>query len=64
MEVTFEPTRGGTLVTVTHSGWSKLRPDHPVRHGRQGAAFVRELGRWWSGLMTSLREHSQPASEP
>ena len=57
VEVTFEPTSSGTLVTVTHAGWSKLRSDHPVRHGQAGAAFVRERGLWWGGLMTALREH-------
>jgi uncharacterized protein YndB with AHSA1/START domain len=64
VEVTFEPTRSGTLVTVTHSGWSSLRPGHPARHGLTSAAFVREMGMWWGGLMTSLREHSKPESEP
>lgn len=55
--VTFEPSQSGTVVTVTHAGRSKVRADHPVRHGRTGAAFVREMGMWWGGLMTSLREH-------
>jgi len=64
VEVTFEPTRSGTLVTVTHSGFSKLRPDHPVRHGQEVAAFVREMGLWWGGLMTSLREFARPRGEP
>jgi uncharacterized protein YndB with AHSA1/START domain len=59
VEVTFAKTSSGTLVTVTHSGFGKLRPDHPVRHGRDAAAFVREMGMWWGGLMTSLREHCQ-----
>jgi uncharacterized protein YndB with AHSA1/START domain len=59
VEVTFAPTASGTLVTVTHSGFSRLRPDHPARHGRKEAEFVREMGMWWGGLMTSLREHCQ-----
>jgi hypothetical protein len=59
VEVTFAPTSSGTLVTVTHAGFRALRPDHPVRHGRDAAAFVREMGLWWGGLMTSLREQCQ-----
>lgn len=59
VEVTFAPTASGTLVTVTHSGFATLRPDHPVRHGRDAVAFAREMGMWWSGLMTSLREYCQ-----
>lgn len=57
VEVTFAPSASGTLVTVTHTGFAKLRPDHPVRHGRDAVAFAREMGMWWSGLMTSLREY-------
>jgi uncharacterized protein YndB with AHSA1/START domain len=64
VEVTFEPSGDGTLVTVTHSGFGKLRPDHPVRHGLEPAAFVRQLGMWLGGLMSSLREHTTPGSEP
>jgi uncharacterized protein YndB with AHSA1/START domain len=63
VEVTFAETASGTLVTVTHSGFAKLRPDHPVRHGRDAVAFVREMGMWWGSLMTSLREHCQPPDD-
>lgn len=56
VEVTFEPVPLGTRVTVRHSGWAALRPDHPVRHGAEGAAFIRNMGMWWADLMTSLRE--------
>jgi uncharacterized protein YndB with AHSA1/START domain len=58
VEVTFEPSGRGTLVTVTHRGWSRIRPDHPVRHGAEVAAFLRNMGMWWGDLMTSLREHA------
>jgi uncharacterized protein YndB with AHSA1/START domain len=57
VEVLFEPTRSGTRVTVTHRGWSRIRPDHPVRHGQDVAAFIRMMGLWWSGLMESMRQH-------
>ena len=55
VEVVFEPNARGTLVTVTHSGWSTLRPDHPARHGHPVDAFIRERAMWWSDLMTALR---------
>lgn len=57
VEVSFEPSGDGTMVTVLHRGWASLPDDHPVRHGRVGAAFSRMMGLWWGGLMTSLREH-------
>jgi len=57
VEVTFEPSSDGTLVTVRHGGWSTLREDHPARHGLVGAAFSRTMGLWWGELLTSLREH-------
>jgi len=58
VEVSFEPRDTGTLVTVTHRGWSALRPDHPARHGKQTAAFMRMIGMWWGDLLGSLREHT------
>ncbi len=58
VEVTFEPGAGGTLVTVTHRGWSRIRGDHPVRHGQDVTAFIRSLGLWWADQMAALREHA------
>lgn len=58
VEVQFAANTTGTLVTVTHRGWSRLRPDHPVRHGQEAAAFIRSIGLWWGELMSSLREHA------
>src|SRR5688572_22104654 len=58
VEVLFEPSRSGTLVTVTHRGWSTIRPDHPARHGHDVPAFIRMMGLWWADLLTSLREHA------
>lgn len=60
VEVTFEPSPSGSLVTVTHRGWSRIRPDHPVRHGLEIAAFIRMMGLWWGDLLSSLREHIAP----
>jgi uncharacterized protein YndB with AHSA1/START domain len=56
VEVRFEATHTGTRVTVQHRGWSAIRPDHPARHGLEGAAFSRMIGLWWGELMTALRE--------
>jgi uncharacterized protein YndB with AHSA1/START domain len=63
VEVCFEPSPSGTLVTVRHRGWSKIRPDHPVRHGEEVRAFLRSMGLWWGDLMTSLRERAEDVSE-
>lgn len=57
VEVGFAPQGDGTLVTVRHSGWSAIPDDHPARHGLLGVEFTRDIGRWWAGLMTALREH-------
>lgn len=57
VEVLFEPAGPGTRVTVTHTGFATLPPDHPVRHGKSGAAFARELGLWWGDLMRVWRVH-------
>ena len=64
VEVRFDPSPSGTLVTVEHSGWSAIRDDHPVRHGQPSAAFLRTMGMWWAELMSSLREHAAPRAEP
>ena len=59
VEVSFAASPSGTLVTVEHRGWSKIRPDHPVRHGQDAAAFLRGMGMWWGDLMSSLRERAE-----
>jgi uncharacterized protein YndB with AHSA1/START domain len=55
VDVTFEPSRSGTNVTVVHRGWAKIRPDHPARHGEGMSEFTRSLASWWGDLMTSFR---------
>ena len=57
VEVDFQESASGTLVTVTHKGWAAVRPDHPVRHGDDVPTFLRRMGLWWANLLTSLREH-------
>jgi uncharacterized protein YndB with AHSA1/START domain len=56
VEVLFEPDGDGTRVTVTHRGWSKIRADHPARHGLPPAGFLRMMGMWWADLLSSMRE--------
>lgn len=60
VEVTFERAIGhsgeGTLVTLEHRDWSRVRPDHPARHGQAPDAFLSATGRWWGDLLTALRE--------
>lgn len=61
VEVLFEPepAGGGTRVTVTHTGWAALRPDHPVRHGQPVPDFIGGMGRWWGALLSAYRLRSQ-----
>jgi uncharacterized protein YndB with AHSA1/START domain len=54
--VTFEPVPTGTRVTVRHSGWASLRPDHPVRHGQGPDGFIRMIGMWWGELASAFRD--------
>ncbi len=63
VEVLFEPSPSGTLVTVRHHGWSKIRADHPVRHDQDAPAFLRSMGGWWGDLMTSLRERAEQSRD-
>ena len=58
LTVRFEAQGASTWVSVTHEGFAALRPDHPARHGHQGAAFVRMMGMWWGELLRSLHERA------
>jgi uncharacterized protein YndB with AHSA1/START domain len=62
LEVLFEPSGEGTRVTVQHRGWAALRPDHPARHGLEGAAFNRMIGMWWGDQLVSMREYIETKS--
>lgn len=59
VEVLFAPSPSGTLVTVCHRGWSRIRPDHPVRHAQESSRFLGSLGRWWGDLLTALRVRAE-----
>lgn len=56
VEVVFEAQGEGTFVTVTHRGWSRIRPDHPARHGLDNAAFLRMMGMWWADQLRTLAQ--------
>jgi hypothetical protein len=58
VDIVFAPQGCATLVTLTHSGWSAIRSDHPVRHGKPLAPFVRDIGMWWDALLGRLRVHA------
>jgi uncharacterized protein YndB with AHSA1/START domain len=64
VDVSFDESASGTLVTVTHYGWSAIRADHPARHGLDVPAFVRMIGMWWGDLLTSLRMHAAGEAAP
>jgi uncharacterized protein YndB with AHSA1/START domain len=55
VEVDFRASGEATTVTVTHRGWSGIRPDHPARHGEPREVFIRGLGLWWGEQLSSLR---------
>jgi uncharacterized protein YndB with AHSA1/START domain len=63
VEVTFAASASGTLVTVVHRGWSRLREDHPVRHALPVVEFIRSMGLWWGDLLSSLRVHAEGPAE-
>ena len=44
VEALFQASPSGTLVTVTHRGWSRICPDHPARHGLAVPVFLRMMG--------------------
>jgi len=48
VEVRFEPTDGGTRVTLEHRGFERLPGDHPARGGLGREALLRLWGRCWS----------------
>jgi hypothetical protein len=58
VEVRFEPQGdASTLVSVVHTGWAALPPDHPVRHGEPVPAFIARTATWWGDLLSGLRRH-------
>jgi activator of Hsp90 ATPase-like protein len=66
VDVRFVASGAGTRVTLVHAGWSTIRGDHPVRHGKTTAAFLADLGMWWASLLRSLGDRAtrDPACGP
>lgn len=60
VEIWFESSGSGTRVRLEHRGWASLPEDHPVRHGEPVEAFIRMIGMWWGGLLTSFRLKAEP----
>jgi uncharacterized protein YndB with AHSA1/START domain len=59
VEVSFTRTASGaTQVVLVHRGFAALPPDHPVRHGKPVAAFIRSIGMWWGDLLSAFRERA------
>jgi uncharacterized protein YndB with AHSA1/START domain len=58
VEVRFEPVEGGTRVSVEHSGFEALRPEHPVYHGHSGEAFRSMMGLFWGDLLVALQHRA------
>ena len=58
VEVRFEPEGAKTRVVLEHRGFDALGPDHPVRHGHEGEAFIGFMGLWWADLLVSIRSHA------
>jgi len=57
VEVTFEPVRAETRVTVVHRGWDSVPPEHVARHGFPDAIFLRRHGEWWQVLLAGVGRH-------
>ncbi|MEP7126316.1 MAG: SRPBCC domain-containing protein [Byssovorax sp.] len=58
VDVRFEASGDGTMVTVEHRGWSAVRDDHPARHGEAVVPFLSRLGQWWGALLLAMRERA------
>lgn len=61
VEVRFEAVERGTRITVHHTGWDALPPEHPARHGHGEPAFTNMMGVWWADSLTALRTHVDAA---
>lgn len=58
VEVRFEPVGNQTRITVEHSGWDSVPPEHAARHGFPDAVFLRRNGQWWTTLLASLKDRT------
>ena len=60
--VSFEAHRGGTRVTLEHTGLGTLPASHRVRGGFSGEAFEAMVGYFWADLLASYRGGSSVIS--
>ena len=60
VELTFTPSADGeaTSVQLEHRGWSKIRADHPARHGWTDEAFTVERAMWWNEIAGAYRRRT------
>lgn len=54
VEVRFEAAGEGTRVSVTHSGWDALPPEHAARHGFPLVVFQQRQGEQWRAVLAAL----------
>ncbi|HEY2708388.1 MAG TPA: SRPBCC family protein [Caulobacteraceae bacterium] len=55
VEVRFEEVGDETRVTVEHTGWDSVPPEHVARHGFANALFLTRHGEWWRTLLGSYK---------
>jgi uncharacterized protein YndB with AHSA1/START domain len=55
VHVRFEPAGEETRVTVEHSGWDSVPPEHVARHAFPDALFLQRHAEWWQALLASYR---------
>ncbi|MFP4003881.1 MAG: SRPBCC family protein [Alphaproteobacteria bacterium] len=55
VDVRFEPVGDQTRVTVEHTGWETVPPEHVARHGFPDAIFLQRHGEWWQALLKSFK---------
>ena len=55
VDVRFTAIDGGTRVSVQHRGWSKLRSDHPARHGKTGSEYEYMKAGLWADNLAALQ---------
>ena len=55
VDVLFEAHRGGTRVTLEHTGFSTVPAQHRARHGLSGEALEAMQGYFWADLLTRYR---------
>ncbi|MGE0828782.1 MAG: SRPBCC domain-containing protein [Hyphomonadaceae bacterium] len=55
VDVRFEAAGDETRVTVRHTGWDSIPPEHVAKHGFPEPVFLKRHGEYWRALLESLR---------